>query len=116
MSTANEVPFFFTRERTRLFGLFHDPVGAPSSTGFVLSHPFAEEKLWSHRVFVSLARALASRGHAVLRFDFTGAGDSDGSTAHTSLETHIADLSAAVTALIGRRPRGSRRRAGSGGR
>ena len=104
MSTADEIPFFFTRERTRLFGLLHGPLGDPKSTGFVLSHPFAEEKLWSHRVFVSLARALAARGHPVLRFDFTGAGDSDGGTADTSLSTHTDDLIAAIDALTARRP------------
>jgi uncharacterized protein len=103
MSPA-ETPFFFARERTRLFGLLHEPADAPSRLGFVLSHPFGEEKLWSHRVFVSLARALALRGHPVLRFDFTGAGDSDGSSADTSLSSHLADLGAAVETLASRRP------------
>lgn len=98
-----ETPFFFQRETVRLFGVLHEPQGAARSA-FVLSHPFAEEKLWSHRVFVSIARALAQRGHAVLRFDYTGAGDSSGSTAEVNVDTHLDDLSAAVAFLNARLP------------
>jgi hypothetical protein len=92
---AIERPFFFDRPGARLFGLRHTPP-APRDIGFVMSHPFAEEKLWAHRVYVSMARAIAARGFPVLRFDYMGAGDSSGMTAETSLETHLADLAAAV--------------------
>jgi pimeloyl-ACP methyl ester carboxylesterase len=95
IASAAERPFFFKRQDARLFGLAHVP-RAPSTLAFVMSHPFVEEKLWSHRVYVSFARALAARGHLVLRFDYLGAGDSSGMTADTSLETHLADLAAAV--------------------
>lgn len=94
-----ESPLLFHRDDTRLFGVLHRPQGPGERSAFVLSHPFAEEKLWSHRVFVSLARALAERGHPVLRFDYTGSGDSEGATAETSLRTHLADLEAAVAML-----------------
>lgn len=70
----------------------------------MLSHPFAEEKLWSHRVFVSIARALSNSGHAVLRFDYMGAGDSSGTTPETSLETHRADLLGAIGQLVRLQP------------
>jgi alpha/beta superfamily hydrolase len=100
----SETPFFFARGEAQLFGVLHSPVGLVTRSGFVLSHPFGEEKLWSHRVFVSLARTLARRGHAVLRFDYTGSGDSSGSTLDVSLETHLADLTAAIGALAGREP------------
>lgn len=94
-----ETPFFFTCGQSRLFGFLHQPEQPAARLGFVLSHPFAEEKLWSHRVFVSLARALAQRGHAVLRFDYMGAGDSSGTTPDTSLDTHLGDLQAAIGEL-----------------
>ena len=83
-----EEPFIFRRDDVSLFGMLHKPAGSPR-LGFVTCHPFAEEKLWSHRVFVSAARALAQAGHAVLRFDFSGAGDSGGSTAE-SISTRTA--------------------------
>jgi exosortase A-associated hydrolase 2 len=99
-----EDPFFFTREDAHLFAMLHSPAGAAHATAFVMSHPFGEEKLWSHRVFVSTARALAARGHAVLRFDYMGAGDSSGLTPDTSLDSHLADLRAAVRELRRRVP------------
>jgi hypothetical protein len=100
---VTETPFFFTRGPARLFGFLHAPTGG-SASGFVLSHPFAEEKLWSHRVFVSVARALAERGHAVLRFDYMGAGDSSGLTPETSLDTHLQDLRTAIGEFSRRMP------------
>lgn len=95
-----ETPFFFSRDDVRLFGFAHLPTERQTKTAFVFSHPLGEEKLWSQRVFVSWARTLTQRGHPVLRFDYTGAGDSAGDLAETSLETHIADLAAAVDQLI----------------
>lgn len=99
-----ETPFFFAREDARLFGILHLPEGAAKPLAFVMSHPFGEEKLWSHRVFVSCARAFAARGHAVLRFDYLGAGDSSGMSANTSLDSHREDLRAALGALEQRVP------------
>lgn len=99
-----ESPFFFPSSSGGLFAVLHTPGARPSGRGYVLSHPFAEEKLWSHRVFVSLARALAARGDTVLRFDYTGAGDSQGTTLDASLETYLADLGAAIGALVERAP------------
>ena len=46
--------------------------------GIVFCHPFGEEKLWTHRVFVTFARRLAAAGHAVLRFDHRANGEQMG--------------------------------------
>lgn len=46
-----------------------------------------------------VARALAARGIAVLRFDFTGLGHSDGEFANTTFSSNIADLVAAADHL-----------------
>ena len=99
---VSEEPFFFTRGNSRLFGLWHLPERDRSRTAFLMSHPFGEEKLWSHRVFVSVARALAGRGHAVLRFDYVGAGDSTGTTADVSLSTYLDDIAAALDVMRAR--------------
>ncbi|ACL73445.1 conserved hypothetical protein [Thioalkalivibrio sulfidiphilus HL-EbGr7] len=95
----NETPFFFPNGACELFGVLHRPESAATGCGFVFCHPFAEEKLWAHRVYVSLARDLAARGHAVLRFDHMGHGDSDGEFVAASVETHLSDISAAVERL-----------------
>jgi putative redox protein len=44
---------------------------------------------------VNIDRALTSRGIAVLRFDFTGLGESEGEFAQTSFSSNISDLLAA---------------------
>jgi len=46
-----------------------------------------------------ISRALAARGIAVLRFDFTGLGNSDGDFANTNFSSNVADLLAAARKL-----------------
>lgn len=46
-----------------------------------------------------ISRALADRGVAVLRFDFTGLGNSDGDFANTNFSSNVEDLLAAAGAL-----------------
>jgi exosortase A-associated hydrolase 2 len=91
-----ETPLYFDRDSIRLFGVLHEPDGASGGTPLVFCHPFGEEKLWAHRVFVTFARELARRGHTVLRFDCAGNGDSAEAFAASSLASCIADIHAAV--------------------
>ena len=67
-----ETPFFFSNQGQNLFGVLHEPCTDGRQTGFLLCYPFAEEKLWVHRVYVNFARELARRGYPVLRFDYMG--------------------------------------------
>jgi putative redox protein len=46
-----------------------------------------------------LARGLAANGFAVLRFDFTGLGQSEGDFGETTLSTNVGDLGHAVACL-----------------
>lgn len=93
---VKETPFFFHSGSHALFGLLHEPPAGRTGDTFVFCHPFGEEKLWSHRVYVSFARTLADAGHAVLRFDYMGNGDSDGLFEHSTLTTAQADVRAAI--------------------
>ncbi|MEQ1795836.1 MAG: alpha/beta hydrolase [Nitrospira sp.] len=90
---------FFANGAYRLFGVLHQPVGAPSGAGWVFCHPFAEEKLWAQRVYVSFARMLASRGAWVLRFDAMGNGDSEGEFSAASVDTMLSDIECAISLL-----------------
>ena len=90
-----ENPFFFESGANRLFGVLHTPDRSIANRGFVLIHPFGEEKLWSHRVFVNFAREAASRGFPVLRFDLAGHGDSDSHSELCSVDSYLADIEAA---------------------
>ena len=100
----NETPFFFDGNGYRLFGVIHDPEVKSNGRGFVFCHPFAEEKLWTHRVFVNFARILAKKGYHVLRFDYMGNGDSEGEFSESSVETNLIDIRSAVEWLQSNRP------------
>lgn len=82
-----------------LFIGHHVPAAAAPTRGVVLCHPLGEEKLWSHRVFVSFARELAGAGLAALRFDFRGEGDSDRDFEQSDFESRVADTMCAIDAL-----------------
>jgi alpha/beta superfamily hydrolase len=94
-----ETPFFFQGNGYRLFGVFHEASGPKKKEGFVFCAPFAEEKLWTHRVFVNFARLLAEKGYPVLRFDYMGNGDSEGDFEESSLETMLSDTECATIML-----------------
>jgi exosortase A-associated hydrolase 2 len=99
-----EIPFFFPNGICDLFGVLHEPATGERDTGFVFCYPFAEEKLWVHRVFVNFARILGERGHAVLRFDYMGHGDSGGEFAEATVESRLRDIACAVEALKEKAP------------
>jgi exosortase A-associated hydrolase 2 len=96
---AVETPMFFQNGEYRLFGILHQPVGTPSGAAWVFCHPFAEEKLWAQRVYVSFARILAARGAWVLRFDAMGNGDSEGEFSTASVDTMLSDIDSAMSLL-----------------
>ena len=93
-----ENAYFLPLGDERLFAFLHRPEGACRG-GAVLCAPLAEEKLWSHRVFVGFARDLAARGYAVLRFDYRGEGDSDRPFEQSDCRTRVADVRAAIDEL-----------------
>jgi pimeloyl-ACP methyl ester carboxylesterase len=63
----------------------------------LFAHCFTCSKDYKSAVFTS--RALAGRGYAVLRFDFTGLGESEGEFADTSFFSNVDDLVAAANYL-----------------
>src|SRR3990170_8017954 len=94
-----ETPFFFANGTYRLFGILHEPEKRSRGTGYVLCYPFAEERLWAQRVYVDFARELSRRGDPVLRFDYTGNGDSEGNFEEADVETWLSDIGCAIRML-----------------
>jgi len=74
-----------------------DAPAAPPIAYALLAHCFTCSK--DTRAAAYLAAALAERGIATLRFDFTGLGGSGGDFANTSFSSNVADLVAAAAFL-----------------
>ncbi|WP_295628057.1 bifunctional alpha/beta hydrolase/OsmC family protein [uncultured Nitrosomonas sp.] len=79
-----------------LTGLLEMPTGAIKAYA-LFAHCFTCSK--DNPAAVRIALALASRGIAVLRFDFTGLGTSTGDFSHTNFSSNIQDLLAAAQYL-----------------
>jgi hypothetical protein len=77
-----------------------DPPAAAAPVGFVLFNAGMVHRVGPHRVNVRLARRLARRGVASIRFDLAGHGDSARLTGQHSFEEQaVVDLRAAMDAL-----------------
>ncbi len=89
--------FFFPGSQNQyLLGFLHYSDKVPASTGIIYCHPFAEEKNMSHSVIAGASRQFASAGFPVMRFDFSGCGDSEGDLQSVVIEDWLDDLDAAV--------------------
>lgn len=78
----------------QLAGIIDRPDDDPSAPVVVFSHCFTCNK--DLKAIVRISRALAENGIAVLRYDMTGLGSSQGDFSHTNFTTNVADLTAAI--------------------
>jgi putative redox protein len=79
-----------------LAGRLELPVGPPRAWA-IFAHCFTCSK--DTHAAPRISRALAERGFAVLRFDFTGLGSSEGDFANTNFSSNVEDLLAAAEHL-----------------
>jgi alpha/beta superfamily hydrolase len=77
-----------------LTGVLHEPLQDERPETVLLTHCFTCSK--DYKVIVEVARQVAQNGFRVLRFDFTGLGDSQGEFSRTTLATNVDDLVAAA--------------------
>ena len=76
-----------------LAGILDFPEGPPVAYA-LFAHCFTCSK--NLKAAANIAKAMADTGIAVLRFDFTGLGDSDGAFEDTSFSSNVSDLVAAA--------------------
>lgn len=104
------LPLGFGPSDRRLFGIFHSPAPATAmQAGVLLCNAFGQEAVRAQRMMRVLAERLARAGHAVLRFDYHGTGDSMGDDLDGDLsgwagdvreaDRHLRALSAAVSTI-----------------
>jgi exosortase A-associated hydrolase 2 len=87
-----ERPFFILNGKRHIFSVLHTPDRISNKKGIIFIHPYAEEKQRVDRIFVNLARRLCGMGHFVMRFDFSGCGDSEGDFEELSSDSQISDI------------------------
>ncbi len=87
---------FMNRNGHQLTGRIEFPSGVPRAFA-IFAHCFTCSK--NAKAATQVSRRLAERGIAVLRFDFTGLGNSDGDFANSDFSSNVNDLIDAAAAL-----------------
>lgn len=97
------VPLTLRCADAKLVGLLHRPEAHKRRRlGVVIVAGAPQYRVGSHRQFLLLARDLAAAGYPVLRFDYRGIGDSDGT--FEGFEAVDADLRSAIDGLTAAAP------------
>jgi exosortase A-associated hydrolase 1 len=92
-----EQPLVFPCAGQDLVGILHSGGDEQRDLGVVIVVGGPQYRVGSHRQFVVMARTLAARGYAVLRFDYRGMGDSSGPM--RTFEDVDEDIRCAIDAL-----------------
>ncbi|MCK4967510.1 MAG: alpha/beta fold hydrolase [Candidatus Aenigmarchaeota archaeon] len=93
-----ETPVTFKNKKgMQLVGIIHTPKDVCADNVVIICHGFGGHK--TYKVFVDTARCLCDSGFLVLRFDFTGHGDSEGTYTDYSIKNEVDDLDCAVKFL-----------------
>ncbi len=87
----------FENQGQKIFGMWHQPKKVEGLFPSVLvCHGFGGTKVGTYRVYVSIAERLAERGIGCLRFDYRGAGDSEGDSWEMSINGIVDDVGVAL--------------------
>ena len=94
-------PVYFRSGESVLFGWLHTAhAKAKGSRGVVICNPFGYEYICAHRSVREYAEAIAATGIPVLRFDYSGTGDSaDSDESADQIGIWSNDVTAAVSEL-----------------
>jgi uncharacterized protein len=92
MSASLQAVTFPNKAGQTLFGIVHEPPSPRADLAVILLSPGVKSRVAPHRLYVKTAEALCALGIRVLRFDFYGLGDSEG----TLSEVYLADLYRAI--------------------
>lgn len=91
-------PLVFRCGGSAMLGMLHAAVGDEPEVAVLVIVGGPQYRVGSHRQFVATARALAAAGYPVLRFDYRGMGDSEGT--FIGFEGIADDIHSAIDALV----------------
>lgn len=94
-----QVDSLFFGSSDHLFGLYHPAIGLQRNHGIVICAPLFHEYYRTHFAVKRVASDLAAKGYDVLRFDYTGIGDSKGDLPPDMFNRWSADIGEAMTEL-----------------
>jgi len=97
-----EVFVTFQSEGEKMAGMLHVPDTIPAPA-IVFCHGFTGNRIEIHRLFVHAAREFCKNGFTVLRFDFRGCGESEGSYESITISDEVKDLRSALDWVSGRK-------------
>lgn len=70
---------FLNKDGLKLFGILHQPaINKFKDKAIIILSPGIKSRVAPHRLYVKMARQYVAMGFNVLRFDFSGLGDSEG--------------------------------------
>jgi pimeloyl-ACP methyl ester carboxylesterase len=102
-SPAVEVPLYFPAGGNMLFGVLTEPKAGGDSAVIVLGGGMTPStSTGRNRIFVTLARHVASLGYQAFRFDYHGVGESTGESTIRLDRPFVDDLGGAVKTLADR--------------
>jgi hypothetical protein len=92
-------PFYFG-EDSRLFGIYHPADGLAGGEAVLIAPPLLNESMRAHFALRQIALKLSAAGHHVLRFDFSGTGNSLGSPEDFRPADWVDDIGLAAQELL----------------
>lgn len=95
------IPLHFGARGKPLLGIYDAASTPKRRVGAVILNPGGWEAIRAHRTLRTLALRLSQRGVDVLRFDYTGTGDSWGDESDASVNQWLTDTEDAVDELTG---------------
>jgi alpha/beta superfamily hydrolase len=94
---VTSMEFFHFGPERRLFGSYVPQAGGEGASSVaVLCYPFGQEYIRAHKAFRQLAVLLSRTGVPVLRFDYSGTGDSEGVGTEASVDEWLDDVNEAI--------------------
>ena len=97
MSDCRERPLIMNCDGDRMVGVLHERANVGARPGVLIIVGGPQYRVGSHRQFLLMARAIAHGGYPVLRFDYRGMGDSEGT--YRGFEQIQRDIRVAIDAF-----------------